>query len=174
MMKQHRCCRHISRESSDAGWKSRLKRWWHVRQAIEQRACLETPFIQRNCTMTGLRIPCTVAHRRCRCSSRCARSPGPPEVEAGTVLSGMAPGGSPGRGWRRGWQETRERYRGVPACPPPRRSAWRISPAADRPSPAACARLSRCGCRLVPGCSTASSSWRDRFTAIKKKKKKKT
>ena len=43
----------------------------------------------------GLRIPCTAARRRCRCSWRCAGSPGPPEVEAGTVLSGRVPGGWP-------------------------------------------------------------------------------
>ena len=40
--------------AAKAGWKSRLQRRWHVRQAIEQRACLETPFIQRNCTMAGI------------------------------------------------------------------------------------------------------------------------
>lgn len=128
-------------------------------QAVEQRAVLKHHSFREiaqwgDCAC----IPCTAAHRLCRCSSRCARSPGPPEVEAGTVLSWMDPGGSLGPGLGRGWPGIRVRYRGeVHACPQLRRSAWHIWPAADRLSPAACARLSRCGCKVL-GCSTASSS----------------
>lgn len=120
--------------------------------------CLETSFIQRNCTMTGLRIPYTVAHCQYRCSSRCACIPGPPEVEVDTILCWTVPGESVGQGLSRGWPGIRERCRGVPACPQPRRSAGRIWPAADRLNQAACARVSPRGCK-VPGCSTASSSW---------------
>lgn len=153
-------------------------------QTVRGCCCWATPRLEttihskKNCTMTsggrergGLRIPCTVAHRPCRCSSRCACSPGPPEVAAGTVLSWTVPGGGrSGAGWRPGWPGIPARCRGgVPAGAgaaaarphQPRSSAWRIWPAAGRPSPAACARLSRCGCRRAPppGCPTASSSW---------------